>query len=120
MVLDGIGDNVLLPCGGPKPGSLCNGPVIGLGTAAGKIDLLRLGSQAFRHCSAGGHQRQIGLPPLLVEAAGIAIQLMHGRQHGVDSGLAHGSGSRVVSVYKHRSDSFFPEAGPSPTEYIFL
>ena len=113
-------DLVLLSGSGAQASPFIDGPVVRLCSAAGEVDLLRLGPQTLCHRSAGGHQCQIGFPALLVEAAGVAVQLMHGWQHGVYGGFAHGGGSRVVSVYEHRLDSFFPETGTEPVNAFII
>ncbi len=101
MVFNGIGNDMLLPLFCPQPCPLGNGPVVRLSAAAGEINLPGFGVKAFGNGLPGLHQGIIGLPPLLVQRAGIAVQLSQGRKHGVRRRLADGSGSGVVGVYKH-------------------
>ena len=101
MVLDGIGNDMFLPFFRPQPGPLGDGPVVGLGAAAGEIDLPGLGAQASGDGLPGIHQSVVGLPALLVQGAGVAVQLPQGGEHGVHRRLADGGGGGVVGVYEH-------------------
>ena len=107
VVLDGVGNDVLLSLLRAHPGSLGDGPVIGLRAAAGEIDLPGLGAQAFCHRLPGVHQGEVGLPPLLVEGAGVAVQLPQGGKHRLHRRLAYGGSGGVVCVNEHGSHTFF-------------
>ena len=110
VVLNGVGDDVALPPLRPQAGGLGDGPVVRLRAAAGEVDLPGLSVQALGHGLPGPDEGQIGVPSLPVEAAGVAVELVHSGEHRVHGGFAHGRGGRVVSVYEH-TVSFLPSPG---------
>ena len=100
VVLDGGGDDVagLFTLEGHQLGHPTQGPVVRLGAAGGKINLLRLGVQTAGHRGPGLLQVALGLLAEGVQAGGVAVALGEVGQHGLQSLGGDGGGPGVVGV----------------------
>ena len=107
VMLNGVGNNMLFSLFRSHSSTLGDSPVVSLGAAAGEIDFPGFGVQAPGDGLSCAHQRKIGLPSLLMERAGVAVELSQSGKHGLLRRFAHCGGGRVVSVNEHGSQTFF-------------
>ena len=107
MVLKLGGNDVPLPLPGAEAGRRDDGLVIGLAAAGGEGDLLRVGVQIMGNGLTGGLHGFLRLLAKGIETGGVSILFGQVGQHGVEGGLAHAGGGRIVGVNKHRLPSFY-------------
>ena len=107
VVLKHGGDDMPLPFPGAEAGRGDDGLVIGLAAAGGEGDLLRVGVEVMGNGLTGGLQGLLRLLAEGIETGGVSIQVGQVGQHGVEGGLAHAGGGRIIGVDEHVIPSFY-------------
>ena len=105
-LLTGVQDGVVLDRAGndvvalrlERIGAAAHGPVIGLGAAAGEVDLVGFGVQRGGHLGAGLVEQAARVAAKGVDARGVAVHSGQAGHHGLQHGLGDAGCGGVVHI----------------------
>ena len=105
MMLELRGDEVLLALLGQFQGRALDGPVVGLGAAAGEEDLAGLAVDGLGHLSAAGVHKFLGFVANAVMAGGVAAGAAQGLGDHFQNFRGHRGGGGVIQIYNFFHDT---------------